>query len=129
MILACPQIWGQANENGELKMSRKTVSVSVSAKMDDLLAALAARYGSTKSGILNLILQRTLSADDGLKKLMSVELKQKDEKVIKRSYRINEELLVALKEYDGFSLALILEKAVAPLLDMDEPERQHFLFP
>ena len=110
-------------------MSRKTVSVSVSAKMDDLLAALAARYGSTKSGILNLILQRTLSADDGLKKPMSVELKQKDEKVIKRSYRINEELLVALKEYDGFSLALILEKAVAPLLDMDEPERQHFLFP
>ena len=62
-------------------MSRKTVSVSVSAKMDDLLAALAARYGSTKSGILNLILQRTLSADDGLKKLMSVELKQKDEKI------------------------------------------------
>ena len=56
-------------------------------------------------------------------------MKQKDEKVIKRSYRINEELLVALKEYDGFSLALILEKAVAPLLDMDEPERQHFLFP
>ena len=51
-------------KNGELKMSRRTVSVSVSAKMDDLLAALAARYGSTKSGILNLILQRTLSADD-----------------------------------------------------------------
>ena len=108
-------------------MARKTVSATIAGEVDERLSELAKLYGMNKSSLLNRLLYRTFSKPDAIKNLIAVRLSER-ENVIKRSYRIDEELLESMNQYPDLSIGTIIEKAAAQWMALNDEERRDFLF-
>ena len=109
------------------RMARKTVSTTIAGEVDERLSELAKLYGMNKSSLLNRLLYRTFSKPDAIKNLIAVRLSER-ENVIKRSYRIDEELLESMSQYPDLSIGTIIEKAAAQWMALNDEERRDFLF-
>ena len=108
-------------------MGRKTMSMAIGKLIDDQLNELSEQYGMNKSSFVNRILQRSLAGDNAIKNLMAVTPINKD-KTIKRSYRIEDDVVSFMEKYPDILMGTIIEKAVSQFMELSDEKKRDFLF-
>lgn len=108
-------------------MARKTISMTIGTGIDEQLNALSEQYGLNKSSLVNRILQRTFACDHAIQNLMAVRPADRS-RTIKRSYRIEEEIVAFMEQYPDLSMGTVIEKAVVQLMERNDQQKREFLF-
>lgn len=108
-------------------MARKTISMTIGTGIDEQLNALSEQYGMNKSSLVNRILQRTFACDHAIQNLMAVRPADRS-RTIKRSYRIEEEIVAFMEQYPDLSMGTVIEKAVVQLMERNDQQKREFLF-
>ena len=108
-------------------MGRKTMSMAIGSVIDEQLNELSAQYGLNKSSLINRILQRSLAGDNAIKDLMSTTLPDRG-KTIKRSYRIEEDMVSFMEQFPDLLMGTVIEKAVSQFMALSDEEKRNFLF-
>ena len=108
-------------------MGRKTLSMAIGKIIDDQLNELSEQYGMNKSSLVNRILQRSLAGDNAIKNLMAVTLPDRG-KTIKRSYRIEDDVVSFMEQFPDILMGTIIEKAVSHFMALSDEEKREFLF-
>ena len=107
-------------------MGRKTMSMAIGSVIDEQLNELSAQYGLNKSSLINRILQRSLAGDNAIKDLMSTTLPDRG-KTIKRSYRIEEDMVSFMEQFPDILMGTVIEKAVSQFMALSDEEKRNFL--
>ena len=80
-----------------------------------------------KSSLVNRILQRSLTGDNAIKNLMAVTPPNRG-KSIKRSYRIEDDMISFMEQYPDILMGTVIEKAVSQFMALSDEGKREFLF-
>ena len=108
-------------------MARNTRTTTIGTGLDEQPTALPEQYGLNKSSLVNRILQRTFACDHAIQNLMAVRPADRS-RTIKRSYRIEEEIVAFMEQYPDLSMGTVIEKAVVQLMERNDQQKREFLF-